>query len=150
MKYNIKTPTRKQHIKKLTRRSYTSFASSLLKSDVTTNKVLVELARKMKREMKSFSSDKFDSILRDKYDALHQFSWESIFLEMSKGLPTLVTLLVQIIPKPSSNKQLVCMVASQLLKARHRNMCLIQRAISIMLYGNGTKKQVSHDSQYYV
>ena len=115
MKYNIKTPTRKQHIKKLTRRNYTSFASSLLKSDVTTNKVLVELARKMKREMKSFSSDKFDSILRNKYDALHQFSWESIFLEMPKGLPTLVTLLVQVIPKPSSNKQVVCMVASQLL-----------------------------------
>lgn len=119
-----------------------------MKSEATTNNVLVELARKIKQEMKSFSSDKFDSMLRDKQNALHQFSWESIFLEMSKGIPTLMKFLMKMLPKPHCKKQIICTVASQILKARHRNMCLIQRVVSVMLYGNGIKKRVSLNKFY--
>lgn len=114
-----------------------------MKSDATAGaKVITELARKVKCEMKSFSSAKSDSIFRDMYAALQQFSWKSVFLELSAGLPTLINFLVQIIPRPKDSIPLVCMIASQLLKGRHQRMSLVQRAVSTMLYGNGTKKQV--------
>ena len=142
MKYNIVTPARKKQVKRLTRRSYTSFASAVVKCDAACSKVLLELSRKIKEEMRIYSSDDFDSILRDMYAALNQFSWDTVSLEMRKGLPTLTNFLSLILPRPKLHSPLMCMIASQLLKSRHQRMNLVQRAVSTLLYGNGTNKQV--------
>ena len=63
-------------------------------------------------------------------------------LELTKKVPTLMDLLSHIVKQPTEKKPLLCMVASQLLKSRHQRMGLVQRAVSIMMYGNGTSKQV--------
>ena len=41
-----------------------------------------------------------------------------------------------------ANATLVLIVASQLLKSRHQWLGLVQQAVSIMLYGNSSSKQV--------
>lgn len=103
---------------------------------------IVEMARKIRAEMKRLSSDVHDSILRDTVTAVKQFHWDTVMLEYEKMLPTLVMLLRNLIPKPMNKKPLICFVASLLLKSRHQRMGLVQRAVSIMLYGNGSSKQV--------
>ena len=42
----------------------------------------------------------------------------------------------------SKNKPLICFIMSQLLKQRYPKMAVVQRAISVAMYGNGTSKQV--------
>ena len=38
----------------------------------------------------------------------------------------------------------MCMVAVQLLKFGHQKMCLVQRAVSVLMYGNGSTKAVNY------
>ena len=96
--------------------------------------------------MKVLSSRSYDSILRDTIEAVKQFSWDTVVLELQKQLPTLMDLLSQIVKEPTNKKPFLCMVASQLLKSRHQHMGLVQRAVSIIMYGNGTSKQVTEMS----
>ena len=104
--------------------------------------VLLEISRKIKKEMKDLSSDDRDSVLRDAVEAVKHFNWTTVMMEYEKMMPTLMTLLKQLVPKPIEHKPLLCQVASQILKSRHQRMGLVQGAVSIMLYGNGTNKQV--------
>ncbi len=93
--------------------------------------------------MKAISSDAHDSILRDTIEAVKHFSWQTVWLELTQKIPTLMSLLSHLIPKPDEHKPLLCFLASPILKSRHQRMGLVQRAVSIMMYGNGTAKQVS-------
>lgn len=118
-------------------------ASTMVNSPTMLRAVIKKLAIKVKAEMKSISSVPHDSILRDQFEALKHFNWDTIILELLKKLPTLMSLLAYLVPRPMKRKPLLCLLASQLLKARHQHMGLVQRAISIMMYGNGSSKQVS-------
>lgn len=140
--YNIHTPSRKKTIKRITRKTYHSMASTIVNSPTMSKSVITQVATKMKTEMKALSSDAHDSILRDSVEAVKRFSWETVWLELSRNVPTLMSLLSQLIPGASHKKPLLCFLASQLLKSRHQRLCLVQRAVSVMLYGNGTAKQV--------
>lgn len=143
--YNIKTPSRRRNIRRLTRRSYPTLVSALANSPSTRNSVIKKLAAMIRSEMKSLSSSSYDSILRDTIEAVKHFHWDTVLFELLKKVPTLMALLNQVIKRSAEKKPLLCMVASQLLKSYHPCMGLVQRAVSIMLYGNGTAKQVSHD-----
>ena len=61
----------------------------------------------------------------------------------SRKIPTLMSLLSKLVGQSSERSPLLCLVASMILKSRHRHMGLVQRAMSVMLYGNGTGKQVN-------
>ena len=63
---------------------------------------------------------------------------------MKRHIPTLINLLSSIVPCAGEREQLVCMVAAQLLKSRHQKMCLVQRAVSVLMYGNGSTKAVNY------
>ena len=142
--FHVRTPVRKQGIKRLVRKNYRSLASTMMSSAEIAKPILMEVSRKIKVEMKHMSSDDHDSILRDAYmvEALKHFDWERVMLELEKKLPILLTLLKQIVPRPTEQRPLLCLVASQLLKSRHQQLGLVQQTISIMLYGNGSSKQV--------
>ena len=75
-------------------------------------------------------------------ESVKQFSWEAVHEELAKHLPTLMVLLSNLIPKSVEQKPLECLIASQLLKCRHPEMALVQRAVSVMMYGNNVQKQV--------
>ena len=106
--------------------------------------VISQIANKIKAEMKDISSEAHDSILRDSIEAVKHFHWETVMLELSHKIPTLMSLLSQLVQQPATQKPLLCFLASQLLKARHQHMGLVQRAVSVMMYRNGTAKQVHY------
>ena len=140
--FHIRTPARKQGIKRLARRNYKSMASTLVNSPAMCKFILTEVSRKIKREMKDLSSNKHDSLLSDTVEAVKHFHWETVALELEDKMPTLLILLKQLLPRPMEQKPLLCLLASQLLKSRHQRMGLVQRAVSVMLYGNGSSKEV--------
>ena len=86
-----------------------------------------------------------DSILRDNIEAVNHFSWETVWLELLANVPILMQILSALIPNPQDDKPLLCLIASMLLKRRLPKMGLVQRAISLLLYGNGTSKQVCYN-----
>ena len=141
--YKIHTPSRKRAIKRLSRKSYGSTASALVNSPTTAQSIITKLAIKIKGEMKAICSRSHDSVLQDSLEAVKHFDWETVRLEFLQKLPTLMSLLSQVVGQASKHSPLVCLLASMILKSRHQRMGLIQQAVSVMLYGNGTAKQVS-------
>ena len=103
--------------------------------------MISKLVIRIKEEMKDICSISHDSILRDHIEAVKHFHWDTVFLELVRKLPTLMSLLSHLLPRPMERKPLLCLLASQLLKARNQHMGLVQRAISMMLYGSGTSWQ---------
>ena len=62
----------------------------------------------MKSDIKTVSGDAHDSILRDFVEGVKQFSWDTVWLELSRNIPSLMSLLSQIIPRASQKKPLLC------------------------------------------
>ena len=91
--YTMSTPGRKTGIKQYTRRSFRSLASTVVASPITSDKVLREIARTIMEEMKSLASMEHDTILRDNIEAVKQFSWDTVFMELNEKVPTLIRLL---------------------------------------------------------
>ena len=84
------------------------------------------------------SSTSNPTVLRDSQEKLKQFNWESLWPEFQKNLPILSSFL-KILPK-ATNKFL-CFIISLILKNHCRHLSLVQKAVSVMLYGNGYHKQ---------
>lgn len=118
-------------------------AASVVNSPTMRASVITKLAAKIRAEMKVLSSKDHDSILRDTIEAVKHFHWDTVMLELLRRVPTLMSLLKQLVRRSHEKKPLLCFVASQLLKAHNQHMGLVQRAVSIMLFGNGTSKQVN-------
>lgn len=140
--YKIATPWRKKVIKRIARRSYPSMTTAVVESETSCMSAVHSLSFKMKQEMSALCSLKCDSILRDNIEAVKHFSWMTIWLELEENVPTLMCLLKSLIKRPEENKPLLCFLASAILKQCSPKLGLIQRAISIVLYGNGTNKEV--------
>ena len=138
----VRTPSRATAIKQVTRKNYTSIAAAVVNSPSTSKSAISNMALKIKREMKSLGSVSHDLVLRDTVEAIKWFSWERVSLEFFQKLPTLMALLSKIVHKLTERGPLLCMLASQLLKCCHPKLGLVQWAVSIMMYGNGTAKQV--------
>ena len=98
--------------------------------------------------MNEICSTNHYSILRDSYEAVKRFSWESIWLEYQAKVPTHFALLTGLLPK--AEKRFIAFVVSLLLKRRCKHMSLVQRVISLVLYGNAAKKQVGVTMHLYV
>ena len=84
--------------------------------------IISEVATKIKSEMKDLSSDAHDSILRDSMEAVKHFHWDTVMLELLDKIPTLMSLLSQLVRRPAEQKPLLCFLASQLLKSRHQHI----------------------------
>ena len=133
-------PVRKHVIKRYARKTYPFSVSCLTKSKATSEHVLNGVVRKIKGELKLMGSQQHNSLLRDTNEAVRQFSWETVWLEMMRDVPTLTKFFMKLIPK--IGKPLLCFLISVILKQRSPKLCLVQRAISVLLYGNSASKQV--------
>ena len=112
-------------------------------SPIQSRQIIRQVGSKIKAEMKNLSSFAHDSILNDSREAVKWFSWETIRLEFESKMPTLMALLSEITTiSLGFHAPLLSFVASLLLKCKHRQLSLVQQAISVMLYGYGTAKQV--------
>lgn len=140
--YKITTPSCMKCIRQIARKSYGFMTSTVGKSPRMFKPIIWNVANKIKSEMKDMSSDGKDSLLRDSVETVKQFNWEAVMLELLHMAPTLMSLLSQLVKRPAEKKPLLCLLSSQLLKSRHHHMGLVQRAVSVMMYGNSTAKQV--------
>ena len=140
----IHTPWRRKCIKQLTRKNFRSFSGTVLSSSQTSDLIIKQLASRLRSEMKEISSENHSFILRDSHDGIRFFKWDRLFCELSTMMPTLIKLLLALVCDKSNTKRiiLVCFIASILLKKRLGKMALLQRAVSVLLYGNGCTKQV--------
>lgn len=132
------TPSRKKLVSACARRSYKSAASGV--SNLGEKHVLASVAGKIKCEMTEISSSKFASILRRKHTELKHFSWDELWLEFNAKAPRLVRFLQSILPR--AGKIFIAFVVCMLLKKRCKHMSLMQRMMSVLLYGNAANKQV--------
>lgn len=140
--YAIRTPSRKKVISSITRKSFHASAAAMLRSPRFMKSIAIKLALKIRGEMKRLSSTTHNSILRDSNEAVRQFHWETVRLELHRNVPTLMNILSLLVGPSEKHYPLLCLLGSMILKARHQHLCLVQRVVSIMLYGNGTAKQV--------
>lgn len=138
----IITPERRRSIIALGRRNYKSAAAKIVTNMKTHSYAMDALVRQIRREMKTICSLKHNSILRDKHEAIQKFSWETIWLELKQQVPTLVSMVQRLLPKAENS--FLSFVMCIILKKRCRNMCLLQRTISILLYANASNKQVMY------
>ena len=90
--------------------------------------------------MSNICSSLRPSILRDSQAAVKDFNWEMLILEFADRIPTLVLFLKKILPKAS--EKFVTFIISMILKKRCKEMSLVKKVVSVLLYGNGTSKQV--------
>lgn len=117
-------------------------SDTLISTQPVSQALANSFSRQIKREIKSFCSLDRNTLLRDDLEAVKNFDWETVWLELKGGIPTLFGLLKQLINSPESHKPLVCLILSMILKQCSPKVCLVQRAISVLLYGNGTSKIV--------
>ena len=113
-------------------RSYKSLAVTLANTPGIFRLALIEICHKIKADMKELSSNRLDSTTRDTVKVLKQFHWDTVLMEFEKMLLILLTLLKNIMPKPSEHKLLLCLTTFQLLKSQHQRMGLVQCEISIV------------------
>ena len=124
----------------IARRSFKSAAVRITNMPETKSYIVTEVARSIKREMKSICSFAHNSMLRDQKQDLRLFSWEKLFVEFKQNVPTLVHFLSCLLPK--ADEKLVSFICGVILKKRCKHMSLMQRVISVMLYGNASHKEV--------
>ena len=101
-------------------------------------------SKQIKWEIVSFCSINRNSLLRDDKEAVKNFNWETVWLKLKDGIQTLFGLLKLLIRSLEIHKALMCVILSMILKQCSPKVFLVQRAISVLLYGNGTSKIVRH------
>ena len=132
------TPARVKAVKKIARRSYTSFSHTVV--ELHSAKIIKSLGNLIKKEFKSVCSDQHRSIFRGNSENIKSFSWDQLWSEIHQHMPILASLITTI--SSSSSKSLVCTIVSMLLKKRHQRMDYLQKVISAFFYANGAHKQV--------
>ena len=141
-KADIDSPWNKENIRRIARGSYSSLASSVVSSARTKNCVIAEMSQLIKKEMKNICSESHDSVIRDSQEGIKHFSWDTIWLELVSHMPTLVKLLSTLCPDEKASQKIVTVIICMLLKKTLGKMSMVQKALSVLLYGNGCNKKV--------
>ena len=129
-------------MKRLARKTDSKFTSAPLTSDPGSKAAVKAMAKAIDAEFRAVCRHTHDTLLKDGLEAVKQFSWETVWYELHAVVPTLMSLLKKLVRRPQEHKQFISFVASMLLKKRSNNLGLVQRAITVALYGNGAHKAV--------
>jgi len=111
-----------------------------MESEDLHDRAIHSLAVHTREEMKVLNSPSHKSLLRESSKELETFSWESLCSELKDAVPTLWTFLINLLP--NSKEKFICFVISMILKMQCKQLCQVQKAVSMMLYANGVHKQV--------
>lgn len=106
--------------------------------------IMRKIRRILHAEMKEMCSFRVGSILQNTtYEALKNFKWNTLILEMEEHSPNLLYILRACTPTTKEQQNsVVGMCSALLLKSRFRRMCLAQKIISIILHAGHSGKQV--------
>jgi len=135
---NIHTPKRQETIVSMSRKCDKAASVKIASFSKTKSHTMNALVLKMRSEMTKICSTNCKSILRD--GDVKEFSWKKVLMELKRHAPTLVSFYSLLLPKASM--KFICFMICAVLKKRCMHMSLVQRIISIVLYSNGTNKEV--------
>ena len=138
----LHSPWGRRNVKRIVRRSYSALSSSITTSLRTSDKIAFQVASVIRREIKGICSTQHESILRIKDEDIKQLNFQDVWTEFCQKMPTLMMILASISPTRRRNIPLLCLIGRMILKQRFGKMSFLQRAVSILLYGNGASKQV--------
>ena len=111
-----------------------------MESEDLHDRAIHSLAVNAREEMKVLNSPLHQSMLRESSKELETFSWESLCSELKDAVPTLWMFLINLLP--NAKEKFICFVVSMILKMQCKQLCQVQKAVSMMLYANGVHKQV--------
>lgn len=95
-------------------------------------------------EIKTMCSNKVNSVLRSSGHNSMKFKWSILIEEMNANAPLLLNILQSCISSNSANAEAVtCMCSSLIFFHRFKQMNLVQKLISLILYAGRAGKQVS-------
>ena len=118
-----------------------------LKDPSMKSEVISKVGDSMRKELKSFCSNTFNSVLVETSQAaLEYFSWESMWQEMAKATPVIMSLFSTCLSHQADKaklKPIICMCTAILAKSRNPKLCLVQSIISLILLAGHASKQVS-------
>ena len=137
---------RRHTLKQVYRREFSSAIHSLQKN-VPSEEMIQTPVKIMMKEIQELCCMETKSVLRDTDDGLRKFSWEAVWQEMALKASTVLHFYRQLFR--GASKPLICFAISMIIKWRSPKMCLIQRVISTLLYGNSVNKKVHHRSIYF-
>lgn len=141
--YMVHTPSRKQSVRRILRRSYPLLFSGMAKTSSLHRKLMIKaIAREVRKEMRLISSNCHNTVFCDKKKELKNFSWSRMWDELMEHAPLLMSVISGLVVRPEESKPMLCLVASMFLKKRNKSLALTQRCISVFLYGNACSKQV--------
>ena len=107
------------------RHNYTALTSSLVTSR-TSDKVIFEVVKMIRKEMKEICSLKHNSLLRTSDDSIDQFSFNEVQTELMQKVSTLMTIMSAILKKKSIKKPLLYLISVMHLKKRFSKMSHIK------------------------
>ena len=100
----------------------------------------------LQRDIRGMCSKRINSVLHNKSAAiLRQFTWDSLMKELAQHAPTLLHVLkgcTLTSRKKENQDATICLCAAILLRFRNRNMNLLQRILSLILYAGHSAKLV--------
>ena len=142
------------------RKNRSSIAHQAMKDTRIRKRVIERMGKLMSKELTQLASLKANSMLRDQScNTLAGFSWHSLLQELEKETPVTLSLLKQCVHiKRCSHKGqekggrkarrlpneevAIGMCFAILMRTRSQRMNLVQRLISLLLYGGHAPKQV--------
>jgi len=122
----------------MSRKSDKAASVNIASFSKTKNYAMNALALNLRSEMTKACSTNNQSILRE--GDVKEFSWKKVWMELKRTVPTLVSFFCSLLPK--APVKFICFIICAILKRRCKHMSLVQRVVSIMLYSNGTNKEV--------
>ena len=145
-------------------RNRSSIARQAMKDSGIRRKVVERMGRLLSKELTHLASQKAGSMLRDRScQALEHFSWQDLLKQLEKETPVTLSLLKQCAHikrrqhklqgkggrssrRMPNEEAAVGMCVAVLMRARSQRMNLVQRLISMLLYGSHAPKQVCYIS----
>ena len=106
--------------------------ATIVNSPTLSKSFITQVASEIKSETKALSCDTRDSILRDSVEAVKHFSWEIVWFELSRNIPTLISFLSQIIPSASQKKSLIGVSLSKPHTCRRTSVVMVYIYIYIV------------------
>lgn len=100
-------------MKRVVRGSYYALSNSVVNSDCTKDIIITDIVRNLNSEIKHICSTKHDSILLDNHEAVKRFSWQTVWMELNKEMPMLLSSLVN---NSQEKKPMLCLIASMILE----------------------------------
>lgn len=141
--YYLKSPTTAHSVKQIVRGSYHKVMSGFATSAFHQRLLAGALSRTVKRQIRDLFRDQSALVFGQK-EHVKEFTWNELWDELSRKVPLLVFFLKKLVKDVDPSKPVICLIISMLLTKQNRKMCLLQNVISVVLYGNGSAKQVGH------